>query len=381
MFTPPQQLKHPAMPDWSHDDRARQSLQRTLREYVVRTISAGTRQVFEHKVKPNFEKAQGRAFKDRYEVREAMMAEPYVKAHIAIQRAAQELMWNSVTYGVERQIDTLIQRGTSAPSAGGSLTLDPDLDIPGYVADLDIHCMPGGYCKDDGETDLTVGAVYDVGSFLYGAGRGGPLSDGMGQTAVNYFQSKYSDRKPLRILDMGCTIGHSTTAWSDAYPEAEVHAIDVGAAILRYGHARAEHLGKPVHFSQQNAEATNFEDESFDVVVSHIMIHETSRKALPRIIEESRRLLKPGGVMLHIDAGQYANMDLYRQFIFDAEVFNNNEPFWSTLRDLDLVALAEQAGWPEGSVKAEFIPMAPPPGFKKGPSRNVPGFEVLEAVK
>ena len=30
--------------------------------------------------------------------------------------------------------------------------------------------------------------------------------------------------------------------------------------MLRYGHARAESMGVPIHFSQQDAEHTNFED-------------------------------------------------------------------------------------------------------------------------
>ncbi|MCL6753034.1 methyltransferase domain-containing protein [Nostoc sp. CCCryo 231-06] len=61
------------------------------------------------------------------------------------------------------------------------------------------------------------------------------------------------------------SIGNSTLPYVDGFPDAEVHAIDVGAPMLRYAHARAESLGKRVHFSQQNAEQTNFPDESFDL--------------------------------------------------------------------------------------------------------------------
>ncbi|MBN4001136.1 hypothetical protein [Nostoc sp. LPT] len=34
-----------------------------------------------------------------------------------------------------------------------------------------------------------------------------------------------------------------------------------------------------------------------------------------------------------------SNMDVYTQFISDWETVNNNEPFWSAVRDLDLVPL------------------------------------------
>src|SRR5205807_7337786 len=86
----------------------------------------------------------------------------------------------------------------------------------------------------------------------------------------------------------------STLPYVDAYPEAEVHAIDVAAPMLRYAHARAEALGRRVHFSQQNAESTNFRDESFDLIVSHILLHETSAKAVRNIVRECHRLLRKG---------------------------------------------------------------------------------------
>ena len=78
----------------------------------------------------------------------------------------------------------------------------------------------------------------------------------------------------------------------EAYPEAEVYGIDVAAPMLRYAHARAEALGRRVHFSQQNAESTNFRDESFDLIVSHILLHETSAKAVRNIMRECHRLLQ-----------------------------------------------------------------------------------------
>ena len=62
-----------------------------------------------------------------------------------------------------------------------------------------------------------------------------------------------------RILDMGAAIGNSTLVYCDAFPDAEIHAIDIGAPLLRYGYARATALGRSVHFSQQNAERTDFE--------------------------------------------------------------------------------------------------------------------------
>ena len=356
MLLPPPQAKHGITPDWSHDDKSRQAFQRTLRENVIRKLSNGSRTIFENRVQPRFEKEHGRPFKDRQEVKKEMRKDPYYQAHLSVQRSAQELMWASVTYSLDRQIEDMMVRAKQSGDTLGSLTLDPDMPIPRYIDSLDIHCMPGGYTTDLGDGDIAAGAIYEKGSYIYGSGRGGPYGDRSGQTIVDYLKREHPDFAPKRIVDMGCATGNNTVPFVEAYPDAEVYGIELGAALLRYAHARAESLGKAVHFSQQNAEKTNFDDESFDLVVSCILFHETSRKALPKILAESRRILKPGGLMVHLEAGQFENFDLWRQVVFDAETYNNNEPFWSTYRDMKLEDVLTDAGWPEGSARVQLEP-------------------------
>ncbi len=385
MLVPPKQAEHAVTPRWSHDDKARQSFQRTMRERMLK-LSSGTRAIYDHRVKPRFESKHNRSFSDRRELREAMQRESYYQMYVASQRVAQELMWASVTYPVDRQLDELIERGKQKGPTKGTLAIDPKFNPPRYVSAVDIHCMPGGYCENLGESDIAAGAIYDKGSYLYGGGRGGRLGEGLGQVVIGYLKRERPEIEPTRILDMGCAIGNCTLPYCDAYPDAEINGIDVGPALLRYGHARAESLNKAVHFSLQNAEHTNFEDESFDLIVSHIMFHEMSRKGLPNALKESYRLLKPGGLMVHADAGQYAGMDLYRQLIFDNEVYNNNEPFWSTMRELDLEALAIEAGFERNKVHMQMEAMGPPPpkakpGQVADRSKVVLGFYLLVGQK
>ena len=385
MILPPRQIEHDITPRWSPDDKARQSFQRSLRERMLQ-LSSGTKAIYDSRVKPRFEKEHGRSFSDRKELREQMQKEPYYQMYVASQRVAQELMWASITHAVDRQLDDLIDRAMPKGKTKGSLTIDPTFEPPRYVSAVDIHCMPGGYCEDLTDGDVAAGAIYEKGSYIYGGGRGGRLGEGLGRVVIGYLKREHAELKPIRILDMGCAIGNCTLPYCDTYPEAEIHGVDVGPAMLRYGHARAESLDKAVHFSLQNAERTNFEDESFDLVVSHIMFHEMSRKALPNSIKESYRLLKPGGLMVHADAGSYEGMDLFRQLIFDNEVYNNNEPFWSTMRELDLEELAVESGFDRDKVHMQMEPMGPPPPkqAKAGPepkSKVVLGFYLLVGRK
>jgi ubiquinone/menaquinone biosynthesis C-methylase UbiE len=266
------------------------------------------------------------------------------------------MMWESVSSSVERQLPSLIEQARGKGGELGSLTLNPDFAIPAYQTAVDIHCMPGGYHSEFTEDDIAAGAIYDRGAYLYGMGWLGPLNDDMGQSIVhNYLKPKYPNFQPAQILDMGCSVGHSTLPYVDAYPDAEVYAIDVGAPMLRYGHARAEALGKRVHFCQQNAERTNFPDASFDLIVSHILLHEIPQPAICNVLHECYRLLAPGGMMIHLEAPLYRDMDAYTAFIYDWETANNNEPFWSAMRELDLMAVATEAGFEVNKVIQTFV--------------------------
>jgi ubiquinone/menaquinone biosynthesis C-methylase UbiE len=177
----------------------------------------------------------------------------------------------------------------------------------------------------------------------------------MGNTLVAYLREKHPGFEPLRMLDMGCAIGNSTLVWGRAFPQAELHGIDVGAPVLRYAHARAQALGVPAHFSQQNAERTDFADASFDLVVSHIMLHETSKSALVRIMLECHRLLRPGGLMLHLEIPR--GKTVMEKFMHNWESYNNNETFCRYMTDIDLAAEAAKGGFEPARIRVdEFVP-------------------------
>ncbi|MFM7708726.1 MAG: class I SAM-dependent methyltransferase, partial [Gammaproteobacteria bacterium] len=183
----------------------------------------------------------------------------------------------------------------------------------------------------------------------------GAENDLMGRTLVAYLQERHPAFRPRRVLDMGCAIGNSTLVWARAFPAAEVHGIDVGAPVLRYAHARAEGFGVAVHFSQQDAERTDFADGSFDVVVSHIMLHETSKPALRRIFAECKRLLRPGGLMLHLEIPR--GQTVFEQFMHNWESYNNNETFSRYMTHIDLAAEAVKGGFARPRVRVDEFAM------------------------
>ena len=158
--------------------------------------------------------------------------------------------------------------------------------------------MTGGeYDKDD----VVAGSLYDNGLAVFSFGLMGQNLDDIGQSIAGFVRLKFPGFKPQKILDLGCTVGHNTGAWKDNFPDAEVHAIDVAAPCLRYGHARAQAQGRAIHFHQMNAEKSDFPDASFDVVFSSMFLHEVPRKGIEKVFAEAHRLLRPGGLMLHME--------------------------------------------------------------------------------
>ena len=84
------------------------------------------------------------------------------------------------------------------------------------------------------------------------------------------------------------------------------------------------------------------------------MLHETSKAALKNIVAESHRLLRPGGVMLHLDVPR--GQDPFGRFMSQWEVYNNNEVFASYLTDVDLAELAAGSGFLPENARMDGVP-------------------------
>lgn len=348
--TIPKQKEHGILPRPNGEELSRQLFISSIKRHLANKVAPGIRSTYDAKLKPAWSREHGKEPDSWRDVKDIVEDDPYYRMWGSMQRSAQEQMWNSVRVNVDRTGKEMRQRYEDCEQNIGSLTLDPDLEMPAYLTAVDIHCMAGSYHGETGKNDVTAGAVYDRGVWLYTSGRIGDLNDDAGRSMCNLIRRRFPDMKPRRILDMGCTCGNSTLPYVDQFPDAEIHAIDVAAPVLRYAHARAESLGKAVHFGQQNAERTNFPDGHFDVVVSHILQHETSNKAFRNIIREAHRLLRPGGIMLHAEVPPYVALDPFDAFMFDWDSKHNNEPFWTASHELDPVEIAIEAGFSRDSV-------------------------------
>lgn len=334
---------HPMLPSTNHDEMAEQLFVRDFKVYLGEAIEPLFR-----------ERAAaldpGPTSNARVEtVYERLHEDEGFRAWAMLRRTSQDMLWAEIADSVARQSPQLNTLAEGAPQLG-SLTIDPDFVQPPYLAAGDVHLMPGGYVHDAG--DVSQGAIMDRGGAVYMLGRnGGLMNDVRGHTLVSHLYTLYPDFEPTKILEMGCGVGASLVPVARAFPDAEAHGVDVGGSMLRYALARARHLGVAVHLAQGNAEQTDFADGSFDLVFSAVLLHETSPEAIERIMAESHRLLKPGGIVAHLEVPQrYDQMDLWGKIRGEIEADYNNEPNWKAAISADYAALLRGVGFTDVAV-------------------------------
>lgn len=339
------QTKHEVLPIETHDEFARAEFCGTMRRFFTENLWPGANDIYEGAQLPAFKRKHGRAPADLHEVQALMEETFYYRAVNLFGRCAQEILWDTVGETINRQLPELIEKSRPKPDAKGTLVLNPDLAMPKYMEAVDIHVMPGNFQTEICQDDVTQGALYDRGVFFFAFGGQGLEGDRLGAAMVSYVTRHFPDLKPSRILDVGCGVGFSTLPWKDRFPEAEVHGIDLGAPMLRYAHARAESLGRTIHYSQQNGAETNFADGSFDIVAASLVTHEVPTHVNKAIFKEAHRLLAPGGLLI-VDGGPRGKQPPERELFSNWFMNNANEPFIAGVRRMTFPDCLIEAGFP-----------------------------------
>jgi SAM-dependent methyltransferase len=348
---------HGMSPQGTHDEASRFNFLASLNQHIATSVFPGNRLAYEKRVKPEFVKRNARPPENRQEVRKAMVHDQFYQFWSSLRRSYMEMRQENGRSMVLRQADSLIDRAKKLNDGAATLELDPTVEMPRYVTAVDIHCMPGGYHSEIKPDDVTAAANYDTGIFATTGGLLGKYNDGGGRALAAWLDRNAPDFRPRKVLDLGTGLGHNIVPLGQKFPEAEVWAIDTAAPMLRYGHARAKSLNVGnVHFVQMDAEHMRFADNEFDLVLTAQFWHETSIKALRTIMKEIHRVLKPGGLTLSLEQPPYHGMDPYDAFIRDWDSHNNNEPFWTTLHDMNMVDEMAQSGFAKDEIFETSFP-------------------------
>ena len=351
MAANPQNLPAPsieALFQPTHDERARQRAVSMLRCHAIINMRQGMQADYEDRVKPLLDR-RGETPADWREIDTAMQQEASYRFYSSTRYNVQEMCYLSVQPAIERALPDMIglarELADESP-AGGSLTLDPSLEMPKHSKALDVHLTPGWVYAEHTEDDVAQGAVISFGGKVFtGQHRYRNQPGAIADSIAHWVEQRFPDLEPKRILDIGTTSGGNLLPYLDVFPDAEVHGIDVSAPVLRYGHALAQHAGAPVHFSQQNAEQTNFPDGHFDLIVSSFFFHEIPLRSARKILAECHRLLGAGGAMVHMELPDEVSVSDYENFFWNWDTRNNNEPWYTAYREQDPIELSTEAGF------------------------------------
>ncbi len=116
----------------------------------------------------------------------------------------------------------------------------------------------------------------------------------MNEPRFEFFNQFISSWKNLKVLDVGC--GGGFTCEFISKKGADVSGIDISAVSIETAKKHAIESGLEINYKRSSAEKLPFEDNSFNVVNCVDVIEHLNDVSV--VIEEIKRVLKPGGIFL-----------------------------------------------------------------------------------
>jgi len=108
------------------------------------------------------------------------------------------------------------------------------------------------------------------------------------------------------VLDIGCSVGISTRTLHAHYADKQAQpprtvGLDLSPYMLSIARLRNED-GSIAEWLHANAEETDLPSDSFDVITLQSVLHELPHHIAPIVLQEAKRLLRPGGCLAIFDS-------------------------------------------------------------------------------
>lgn len=127
-----------------------------------------------------------------------------------------------------------------------------------------------------------------------------PMLDELTRHLAQHFDQPPQTK--LKILDMGCGVGTPAREMAYLFPLAQVTGITKVPWQIEKAHALTPaELSSRISFEERDFTATQFDDETFDIVYSMEAMCHAPGLSKEAVIAEAARVLKPGGRLIIAD--------------------------------------------------------------------------------
>ncbi len=262
-------------------------------------------------------------------------------ANFAKHRARTMMIQRAEAIGVTwtQTVQTLMARGEDAWAADLAAVETPDLDYPDYYC-TSFHAYEQGNLSWQAATEVEVAARAVHARIWPEAGAAG--DERLRQSYHKRLQQQVPT--PQTILDMGCSVGMSTFALQDLYPQAQLTGLDLSPYFLAVAQYNAQQQQRSVQWVHRPAEQTELPDQSFDLVSLCLVCHELPDAATHAILREAYRLLRPQGFLAIMDMNPHS--EFHRSLPpYVLTLLKSTEPYLDQYFGLDLEAAIAQTGF------------------------------------
>lgn len=128
------------------------------------------------------------------------------------------------------------------------------------------------------------------------------------------------------ILDLGCGTGTLTIMIKQVHPESHVTGLDGDLEVLEIARSKAAKAGVDIALDHSMAYHLPYPGDTFDRVVSSLMLHHLDTEDKQRTMAEVYRVLRPGGEFHIVDFGKQRGLygKLLSPFISRLEQASDN---------------------------------------------------------
>jgi ubiquinone/menaquinone biosynthesis C-methylase UbiE len=155
-----------------------------------------------------------------------------------------------------------------------------------------------------------------------------------------------------RLLDIGCGTGAFLREVKRNWPRLSVTGLDLSAPYLALARRALQDWSR-VSLIEGAAETMPFDAEQFDIVTSIYLFHELPASVRRLVVDEIRRVLKPGGTLILVDSLQTGDAPEY-DALLDYFPFAFHEPYYASYLTEDLDRLMKPGFAPEERSLAYF---------------------------